>query len=57
MRINLPIPTHEEVYKRQVVTVDRTHAVEACIVKIMKTRKKLPMTELMQEVMGGLKMF
>ena len=57
MRINLPIPAHEEMYKRQVVTVDRTHAVEACIIKIMKTRKKLAMTELMQEVMAGLKMF
>ena len=29
MRINLPIPTHEEMIKKQVVTVDRTHAVEA----------------------------
>ena len=57
MRINLPIPAHEEMYKRQVVTVDRTHAVEACIIKIMKTRKRLAMTELMQEVMLGLKMF
>lgn len=57
MRINLPIPSHEETYKKQVVTVDRTHAVEAQIVKIMKTRKKLAFTELMQEVMAGLKMF
>ena len=57
MRINLPIPTHEEMIKKQVVTVDRTHAVEAQIVKIMKTRKKLAFTELMQEVMAGLKMF
>ena len=57
IRVNLPIPTHEEMYKRQVVAVDRTHAVEACIIKIMKTRKRLAMTELMQEVMAGLKMF
>lgn len=57
IRVNLPIPAHEEMYKRQVVAVDRTHAVEACIIKIMKTRKRLAMTELMQEVMAGLKMF
>ena len=44
-------------YKKQRVVQDRSHAIEAAIIRIMKTKKKLPMTQLMQEVLAALSMF
>ena len=57
IRLTLPVPALEEVYKKEKVTEDRAHAVEAAIVRIMKTRKRLEMSNLMTEVIQTLHMF
>ena len=43
-RISLPIPELEEIYKKQKVVQDRSHAIEAAIIRLMKTNKKMSMT-------------
>lgn len=47
----------EEVYKKEVVQEDRSIAIEAAIVRIMKSRKRLDHTTLVQEVISALRMF
>ncbi len=60
-RIVFPTPVIEEVYKKgkllriyklciEIVQEDRSIAIEAAIVRIMKSRKKLDHTSLVQEV-------
>ena len=49
-RINLPIPVLEEIVKKERITQDRSHAVDACIVRIMKSRKKVTYSSLRLEV-------
>ena len=56
-RVTLPTPVIEEVHKKEIVQEDRYIAIEACIVRIMKSRKKLDHTNLVQEVMQSLFMF
>jgi len=56
-RIVFPTPVLEEVYKKEVVQEDRSIAVEAAIVRIMKSRKKLDHNSLVQEVLNALRMF
>ena len=56
-RVTLPTPVIEEVHKKEIVQEDRSIAIEACIVRIMKSRKKLDHTNLVQEVMQSLFMF
>jgi len=41
VRLNLPIPALEEVYKKERVVQERTQAIECCIIRIMKARKRL----------------
>lgn len=49
-RINFPVPVLEESVKKEKITTDRSHAVDAAIVRIMKSRKKMNMVELRLEV-------
>lgn len=56
-RIVFPTPVLEEVYKKEVVAEDRSIAVEAAIVRIMKSRRKLGHNELVQEVLTALRNF
>jgi len=56
-RIVFPTPVLEEVYKKEVVAEDRSIAVEAAIVRIMKSRRKLGHNELIQEVLTALSNF
>ncbi len=57
MRLNLPIPALEEVYKKEKVTEDRYHAIDATIIRIMKTRKHLEYAECLNEVLNGVTLF
>lgn len=45
------MPILEEVYKKEKVVAEREYAIDATIVRIMKTRKQLPYTTLIQEVL------
>ena len=49
-RIMFPIPILEAVVKQKKINQDRTHAVDAAIVKIMKSRNKLALLELRTKV-------
>ena len=49
-RINFPVPVLEESVKKEKISLDRSHAVDAAIVRIMKSRKKMAMTDLRLEV-------
>mmetsp|Transcript_299 Transcript_299/g.328 ORF Transcript_299/g.328 Transcript_299/m.328 type:complete len:117 (+) Transcript_299:835-1185(+) len=49
-KVNLPIPQIEEVYKKEIIQEDRSIAIEAAIVRIMKSRKKLEHMNLVKEV-------
>lgn len=40
-RVVFPVPLLEEAVKKERITADRSHAVDAVIVRIMKTRKKM----------------
>ena len=56
-RINLPIPVLEEIVKKERISQDRTHAVDACIVRIMKSRKKVDYNGLRLEVINLMQNF
>ncbi len=51
-RINFPVPVLEEVVKKEKITMDRSHAVDACVVRVMKSRKKMTANELRIEVVN-----
>ena len=57
VRLNLPIPVLEEVFKKEKVQEDRAHAVDATVVRIMKTKKRLELATLMTEVLASLHLF
>lgn len=40
-RITYPVPVLEEVVKKEKIAQDRSHAIDAQLVRIMKSRKKL----------------
>lgn len=59
-RINLQIPAIEEEgtqTKKTKIVKDRAHAVDATIVKRMKTNKRMNYRDLLQEVLSALSMF
>jgi len=56
-KIRLPQPTSEETTIQKHVEEDRSIAIEAAIVRVMKSRKSLSHNELIQEVMGMLSVF
>jgi hypothetical protein len=47
VRVALQMPVLEEVFKKEKVMDDRGHAIDAAVVRIMKTRKRLEMSTLM----------
>lgn len=55
--ITVAAPTIKETFNKEKVDIDRSHAIEAAIVKIMKSRKKMTYMHLSQEVMIVLQMF
>ena len=57
MRIAVPMASLEVSHKPQKVEEDRKHAVEACIVRVMKARKRLPHNQLMTSVLEQLHFF
>ena len=57
MRIVVPMASLEVSHKPKKVEEDRKHAVEACIVRIMKARKRLAHSVLISEVLQQLHFF
>ena len=57
IRLSLPIPVLEEVFKKEKITEDRHLAIDACVVRIMKTRKRVDISTLLSDVLSGLHMF
>mmetsp|Transcript_29888 Transcript_29888/g.26440 ORF Transcript_29888/g.26440 Transcript_29888/m.26440 type:complete len:193 (-) Transcript_29888:34-612(-) len=55
--ITIPAPIIKETFNREKVDIDRTHAIDANIVKIMKSRKKMSYMHLLNEVMKQLQVF
>lgn len=55
--ISIPAPIVKEIFNKEKVNIDRTHAIDAAIVKIMKSRKKMTYMHLLNEVMVILQMF
>ena len=54
LKLNLPIPALEEVYKKERVQEDRSHAIDSACIRIMKTRKRLEWSQLVQEVFSAM---
>lgn len=55
--VKVPIPVQEEVHNRDKVEEDRSVAIEAAIVRIMKARRSLSHTDLVLEVLNQLSFF
>lgn len=56
-RVALPTPVLDEVIKKERVTEDRSVTIDACIVRLMKSRKVMSHTDLVQGIMQNLIMF
>mmetsp|Transcript_9280 Transcript_9280/g.9281 ORF Transcript_9280/g.9281 Transcript_9280/m.9281 type:complete len:629 (-) Transcript_9280:43-1929(-) len=56
-KVKLPIPSKEENYSREKVSEDRNLAIEAAVVRIMKSRKTIAHSNLVAEVAGMLSVF
>lgn len=56
-RVNFPVPMLEEAVKKERIKEDRSHAVEAALVRIMKSRKKMKFTDLRLEVVTLMQTF
>lgn len=55
--IKIPVPVQEEAHNKDKVEEDRSIAIEAAIVRVMKARKKLRHTDLVVEVINQLTLF
>lgn len=55
--ISVPAPMIKETFNKEKVDFDRTYAIDAAVVKIMKSRKKMSYMHLLNEVMTILQMF
>lgn len=55
--ISIPAPIIKETFSKEKVDIDRTYTIDAAIVKIMKSRKKMTYMHLLNEVMVILQMF
>ena len=51
------MPVLEETVKKEKITQDRSHAVDASLVRIMKSRKKMQINELRLEVIQIMQTF
>ena len=49
-RITFPVPVLEAVVKKEKIVQDRSHAVDAALVRIMKSRKRMQVNDLRIEV-------
>ena len=49
-RVQFPVPILEAAVKREKVTQDRSHAVDAALVRVMKARKKMQYKDLVLEI-------
>ena len=56
-QLSIAGPSVKETFDKEKVDIDRTYAIESAIVKIMKSRKKMNQTDLVNEVMTLLQMF
>jgi len=56
-RVNFPVPMLEESVKKERITQDRSHAVDAALVRIMKSRKQMKLTDLRLEVVTLMQTF
>ena len=56
-RVNFPVPMLEEAVKKERITQDRSHAVDAALVRIMKSRKKMKITDLRLDVVTIMQTF
>lgn len=56
-KVKIPQPNIEETYVKEKVQDDRNLAIEAAVVRIMKSRKKLSHMDLVKEVLTILSMF
>ena len=56
-RVNFPVPMLEEAVKKERITQDRSHAVDAAIVRIMKSRKQMKFNDLRLEVVNIMQTF
>ena len=56
-QLTVVAPVIKETFNKEKIDIDRTHTIEAAIVKIMKSRKKMTYMNLSQEVMIVLQMF
>lgn len=56
-RVNFPVPMLEEAVKKERITQDRSHAVDAALVRIMKSRKKMKITDLRLDVVTLMQTF
>jgi len=56
-RVNFPVPMLEESVKKERITQDRTHAVDAALVRIMKSRKQMKVTDLRLDVVTLMQTF
>mmetsp|Transcript_12360 Transcript_12360/g.12408 ORF Transcript_12360/g.12408 Transcript_12360/m.12408 type:complete len:194 (-) Transcript_12360:95-676(-) len=55
--VSVPVPILKETFNKERVDIDRTHSIDAAIVKIMKSRKTMTYMHLMNEVMTLLQVF
>jgi len=56
-RVNFPVPMLEETVKKERIAQDRSHAVDAALVRIMKSRKQMKMTDLRLDVITIMQTF
>jgi len=56
-KIRIPMALLDETSGTKRIEEDRTHAIEACIVRIMKARKSLAHQQLIAEVLAQLAFF
>ena len=56
-KLRIPMASLEESHNPKKVEEDRQFTIEACVVRVMKTRKTLHYTQLQAEVLGQLHFF
>jgi len=57
LRFIVPVPTEKDTFIKEKVEADRSFAIDAAIVKLLKTRKRISHLQLMQDVINILQTF